>query len=334
MRNKNLDNAKWILTLLMILYHIQFVGNEKYRVFFMFFKNLGDCVVPAFAIISGFLFWSTVKDFNDLKGKYKRRVYSLLLPYVLWNLINTLFLNWNDGKRGVGLLDLNIWRNIILWDSSPHFWYIFMLMFWTVLSPILFILYKKKIGIICLASIQIAYFIYKGDAILHSRFIYILYTWAGLLGVYYPNFLYKLIISDNKKRKITISIISFVLYILVYFAYAVKAFEMNIQVWLYAIRAILLLIVLLNIPESYFGRLTKYKYSFWLFAMHYWGDANIQSIMGIFVSNAIVIQVLTFVIVVGIGIVSGIIVDRIIPVLFGELTGNRGINRSTVCGGK
>ena len=51
MRYRELDNAKWILTLLIVLYHIPFVGINKYESAFLAVKNLGDCVVPAFSII-------------------------------------------------------------------------------------------------------------------------------------------------------------------------------------------------------------------------------------------------------------------------------------------
>lgn len=74
MRYNCLDNAKWILTLLMVLYHIQFIGDPDNNLTFMVIKNLGDCVVPAFSIISGFLFWHTVKRFSDLKYKFLSRI--------------------------------------------------------------------------------------------------------------------------------------------------------------------------------------------------------------------------------------------------------------------
>ena len=148
LRNEKIDNSKWILTLLIALYHIQFVGCERFQHGFLFFKNLGDCVVPAFAIISGFLFWRNVKHFTDLRNKVTRRVRSLLIPYLLWNCINIPVMNVLRGKWGINLLDFNFLYDILLGYSSPHFWYIFMLMFWTFFSPILYFLYKNKWGVV------------------------------------------------------------------------------------------------------------------------------------------------------------------------------------------
>ena len=56
-RIKSLDNTKWILTLLICLYHIQFMGDEKYSTLFYWEKDLGNCVVQVFSLISGFLFF-------------------------------------------------------------------------------------------------------------------------------------------------------------------------------------------------------------------------------------------------------------------------------------
>lgn len=40
-RVQKLDNAKWLLTLLMCLFHIQFAGDEKFTTFFYAVKKFG-----------------------------------------------------------------------------------------------------------------------------------------------------------------------------------------------------------------------------------------------------------------------------------------------------
>lgn len=319
MRYRSLDNAKWILTLLIVLYHIQFRGDDKYNFTFMMIKNLGDCVVPAFAIISAFLFWSTVRKYEDLKEKKYRRVYTLLIPYVSWNLINTIYINWQNGKSGVDLLELNIWSDIIMWNSSPHFWYLFMLIFWTVLSPVLYLLYKNWRGILVLFVLSGMYLIYKGDAVLHSRYIYILYVWAGLIGFWYPNFITKIVF--NGKKRIVGIIVSSIIYIGLYFTYCHHSVGMGVQVWLYAIRAIALLIVLVNIPVMKIGILTNFKYSFWIFSVHYWLDSFVSIQIIKITSNSHVYQLLTWATVVTIGLTTGYFIDKKLPGVFKLLTG-------------
>lgn len=322
MRYVFLDNAKWILTLLIVLYHIQLVGDHSFYSSFMFVKNLGDCVVPAFSIISGFLFWSTVRTFSDLKEKYKRRVFSLLVPYLLWNLINTFLLNLQSGKNGCSLLDLNIWNNLVMWNSSPHFWYIFMLMFWTVLSPILYFLYCRKAGVFLLFILSFAYLLYKGETILHSRFIYMIYTWAGLIGFYYPDLLKKIRIS-GKKKKIIFTVLFLVAYLGIYFVYCNKPIGMEIKVWLYGIRAVFLLSLLINLPLTKIGSKTCFRYSFWIFAIHFWLDYFFGGFFSRIISNAHLYQLVTWSVVSTFALGSGFLLNKISPQLFKLFTGNR-----------
>ena len=319
MRYRSLDNAKWILTLMMVLYHIQFAGTEKYYFSFMFIKNLGDCVVPAFAIISGFLFWKNVRSVDDLKGKIIRRIFSLAFPYVLWNIINTFFLNYQNGNRGIDLFDLNIWHNVIMWNSSPHFWYLFMLMFWTFFSPILYFMYRKKGGVALIFVLSCAYLVYKGDTVLHSRFIYLIYVWAGVIGYYFPNALEKLRIGSTPK--LTSLVVSFFAYIAMYFIYCNRSIGMGLQVWLYGVRAVFLLFLLVNLPLTKLGTMTGFKYSFWIFAMHYWLDVYVGFIVGSAISNSLVYQLITWLVVAGVGLIIGIIIDKRFPVIFKTLSG-------------
>lgn len=316
---EKLDNAKWILTLLMVMYHISFRGDERFRSLFLAIKNMGDCVVPAFAIISGFLFWRNVRCFSDLKKKALSRCFSLLIPYLLWNLFHTIMLQY-PGYEG----NISIWDNIIMWKASPHFWYLFMLMFWTVLSPILYLAYRDKRVLLLLLASQAAYMIYKGNSIYHSRFIYMLYTWAGLLGSRVPDLLDR-ICAWKKDRRMAVCIASWCLYFLLYGFYAGREFGMGIQVWLYGIRAVFLILGAINFPLLQFGKKTKYAYTFWMFAVHYWLDSYIsQWLYGLFAFNPILGQIATWCAVVFIGLGLGILTKTWLNGLFNMMTGNRG----------
>lgn len=68
-RIKSLDNTKWILTLLICLYHIQFMCDEKYSTLFYWVKDLGNCVVQVFSLISGFLFFRNIRNLADVRDR-------------------------------------------------------------------------------------------------------------------------------------------------------------------------------------------------------------------------------------------------------------------------
>lgn len=320
---KHLDNVKWILTLLIVLYHIGLPYQNKYESLFYLIKNLGDGAVHAFALISGFLFFKTVKKFEDLEHKIKTRFFSLVLPYLLWNFIHTCVLSViNLYKSNYAVIDFNIRNNILKWSSSPHFWYIFMLIFWTVFSPILFLLFRDKKLLILLLLSQIGYYFYKGKNILDSRFIYILYTWGGVIGFYYPDLINKL--QDMKKTyKKVLYFLALLIFILISFILFKFDFDMQIKTLLYAIKGAASIILIFNLPLLIIGKKTDFKYSFWIFATHFWLDYYIAYYVSIYIDNIFFYQYITFVVVFTICLVSGIIVNKTIPKLYTLLVGNR-----------
>lgn len=117
-----------------------------------------------------------------------------------------------------------------------------------LLAPVLYILIKDKKLIWILFIVQAVYLIYKGPDILHSRFIYILYTWVGAK--------------------------------------------------------------------------TQYAYSFWLFAIHFYLDI----IVGRYLSSrlpVLISQISSWVIVVCVGLASGVLVHRFLPYFFMVFAGKR-----------
>lgn len=128
-------------------------------------STLTRICVPAFFIISGFLFYLNINNFNlsTYKSKIYRRFYTLFIPYILWNLIS-LFIQIIKIKY-LGFPDHGLFEDgSIQWirifegfydyvDGYPFafaFWFIRNLMIFVVLSPIAYLLGCKQlyIGII------------------------------------------------------------------------------------------------------------------------------------------------------------------------------------------
>ena len=72
-----------------ICIHAQIGGNGAVYLQSLLGDELGRLAVPIFLIISGFLFFSEYKDFTkeDYFLKIRKRISSLSIPYLLWNLI-------------------------------------------------------------------------------------------------------------------------------------------------------------------------------------------------------------------------------------------------------
>lgn len=327
MQRKNrlyyLDNTKFILTLLIVLYHIDYVGEECFsEKIFLYIKNLGDCVVPAFSMISGFLFFRCVKHNQQVYQKMNRRVLSLVVPYISWNMLNTLVLIVISHIVHNSIVDTSnftVWKNFVLWDSSPHLWYIFMLIVFTVLAPLLYKVYENVVLMMVMIGIELIYVFYKGDNIFHSYFCYILYTWGGLLGILKPN-IFELIIKDNNKL-FSRCILCVFLYFSIGCILSFVELGMLLKVWLYALRAIVLILTVVLISHIYQIKV-NFLYTFWLFLVHYWLDCYIGFFVGRYCTG-IIYQVVTFSCVMIVAIISGYILSNFSYKLYTLLTGAR-----------
>ena len=131
---------------------------------YVFVKNICNIAVPLFFLISGFLFFKEGElSLNLYKCKIKKRIKSLLFPYMIWNIIICLFYlcvqnlvpSMNSGRNKL-ILDYNIHDFIMMFWSMSYIkeggmngpmdtplWFIRDLMVMMVLSPLIFFLIKK-----------------------------------------------------------------------------------------------------------------------------------------------------------------------------------------------
>ena len=141
-REKNkITYLHFIMSVLVILIHS--INNEtKFERFFSIENGIGQFAVPLFFIISGFLFFRNIKSTNDAVAKLKRRVYTLLIPYLLWNLIYYaihLFLKPGSGISINELLDA-----AFTYKYNPSFWFMYQLILLSIISPILYYIFNMS----------------------------------------------------------------------------------------------------------------------------------------------------------------------------------------------
>lgn len=119
---------------------------------------LGESAVPAFFFISGYLFFISKKNYLQ---KLNTRVHTLLIPYLLWNLIMLALyvLAYLSGHPQEiydrSIADYSIADYLRLFWDRGHFdmgnfmpvlcplWYIRNLLIMSVLSPLLYLMIKK-----------------------------------------------------------------------------------------------------------------------------------------------------------------------------------------------
>lgn len=128
-----------------------------YHSFMYFFSEaLTRLAVPVFFIISGYLFFYNITDFNGKVyiGKLKRRTRSLLIPYLIWNVIAILvtLIKANMPSMFPSLAKENhdlLWFICSFWSLDEGrcpilypLWYVRDLMVVILFSPIIYAMIK------------------------------------------------------------------------------------------------------------------------------------------------------------------------------------------------
>ena len=114
-----------------------FSASFLIKIEFFFSEFLGQVAVPGFFFLSGFLFFRGLDDAKSWGRKVKSRVFSYVLPYLLWNSAMTL-LYLSFGKAEWSMKSL--WEGIFLYRFNPVFWYFYQLILLSFCLPFMAIL--------------------------------------------------------------------------------------------------------------------------------------------------------------------------------------------------
>lgn len=121
-------------------------------------QTIARLAVPTFFFMSGYLFFSNIEKFtfSTWREKMKSRFHSLLIPYILWNLIAYIFF---IHLKHQSILEFGIFPKISFMFFHPAnfpLWYVRDLMVLVCFTPVIYYLSKYLYGIAML-PIVIAY---------------------------------------------------------------------------------------------------------------------------------------------------------------------------------
>jgi len=114
--------------------------------------TLTEFSVPLYFIISGALFFRNYSS-DQYVSKLKSRVRTLLIPYLMWNVIWLLFdivtsytfiSNYFLGREKYELSTINVLLSIFHHKSNGPFWFLFDLIFFVLLTPVIDFLTRTK----------------------------------------------------------------------------------------------------------------------------------------------------------------------------------------------
>lgn len=155
--------VSFLLSILVFFIHISSLANypntgntiSRFNQFMDFFVTEGftRIAVPSFFIISGATFFRNFRV-EIYTTKLKSRIKTLVIPYLLWNIIYLLFniitsytfvSRYFIGREKFDISPLNILNAIFHHGCNGHFWFVFELIIFIIFSPLIYYIIKNKI---------------------------------------------------------------------------------------------------------------------------------------------------------------------------------------------
>lgn len=211
-QSKLIEMMRYPLIVLVVFIHVipEFLYPVKiegsYFAMYRFFSelishNVGRIAVPCFFFFSGYLFFCKLDgmDFGTYKKQIKKRMRTLMLPYILWNefLILAIIIKNHIGeflglKNDVFMSQVQDQSLLALfWEGPINFplWYIRDLICMALIAPFFYVLYRYT-RVYGLAALGILYLSATDFRIPGFSTTALLFFGTGAyLGIYKKNFL-------------------------------------------------------------------------------------------------------------------------------------------------
>lgn len=159
--NKKLTLYGFVMTFFIVFSHwTQFFGvtnpGSSVGVLESLYKTLGLLSLATFFMLSGFLFYRGVETAADLKGKILRRLVSLGIPFLVWNILYLLVdIAYGIYKGNLALTFKDIVLGFTLTPFDGPLWYLLALLLLACLSPAVLLLKKNRT--VCIAVVAVVY---------------------------------------------------------------------------------------------------------------------------------------------------------------------------------
>ena len=156
-----------------------------------FISRFTDLAIPFFFMMSGFLYFLGVENFSQLKEKNFRRIHSLLIPYLLWNILELIF--WGGLSFVPSLHDQMVHSFGVDWSPgwllkkltiepiNGQFWYIRTLIIFCALSPVFLLIYRHKIISLMCFGLLMRYWLFIDCGIFSTEGL-VCFFLGGLIG--------------------------------------------------------------------------------------------------------------------------------------------------------
>lgn len=322
---------EFILSLTIVLYHIgwndHFTASKGCQMVYMFIKEIGVVAVPVFSFLTGFLFYRNIICMKDNFIKMKKRMKSLVLPYLLWILLFYLFYGFVGSRFHLMEMDeiglVGLLKAFGTSGPMPHLWYVEWIILFALVSPVVYLILKNRyVGLVILGiyTLYLVIFQEQTNARIFSSFLYLA---GGFWGLHSTQFIKMFCKEGGKQRfngtvpKMVIGIGALVLFLVFWIGHYwiplvqyVCKIGMGISLW-----KILDLFSLKKCSIT--------GYSFWIYVLHhplevvgrrFYTHVTLQPFLYLFLIFATTLFV---------ALASGIVLRRFLPKVYSVLSGGR-----------
>ena len=279
------EYVSFILSILVLFIHSYFAPNIlndsfislfNHKFSFFFSRSITGYAVPMFFMLSGLSFF---KGYNNKKypTKIKSRIYTLVIPYLLWNTVWMLweifgsysFISKFSAASATYPLTLeSILKGILFYECNTPFWFVFDIIVFSFAAPLLFLIIRNKyIGIasvVCLSILSL-FGIHMPMDLFYYPMSIVFYLIGAIIGYHFFDY------ASQKSTK-PMQIISIVLFSAYILAKSIVPQELHISNYL--IETIVYTIAafsLWNIIDIFIEKIKPraiYRRSFAIYAMH------------------------------------------------------------------
>lgn len=253
-----------------------FISIVNQKTSFFFSRSITQFAVPMFFMLSGISFF---KEYNSKKylTKIKSRVYTLIIPYLLWN---TVWMLWEifcsysfiSKFSGAGepypLTLASILKGIFFYECNIPFWFVFDIIIFSLAAPLMFLIIRNKyIGVASVIGLSIVslFGVHLPINLFYYPMSIVFYLIGAIVGYHFFSFISK---KSSKPIRIA-SVVLLSVYIL-----AKNIVPQRLHISNYLIETIVYTIAsfsLWNIIDIFIERIKPraiYRRSFAIYAMH------------------------------------------------------------------
>lgn len=337
---RTVNGIMCVLVVFLHSYNIERYGSLSWKITPLvegfFSKSVGDIAVPTFFFMSAIMFFRNF-DLSKTWTKYKSRISSVVIPYILWNVIYLavflILVNFPLSRQFMETKEIpinleTVIDSVIFYRYNGVYWFMYQLILFVFISPAVYLIMKPSYSILVIPALFImSYWFPNIPACPKGIIVNYLVYWG--LGAYFALHRREQIFHRCSNAKIYLALSLLLIMLRFYIEFINRAMIM------YKVLDILLL---LNVISVWFA-LDMFKFravygwmglSFFIYTLHpliVWAIKN--AVSALLPGNdvmALINYIITGIGGVVIPVYIAKVMNRCVPKLFGILCGKRAMS--------